>query len=178
MLRLSTNDSSQLQIVDLRSNTVVASGALSQISGVRIIGADYANDSLKVDALIPFSLKDGIYFDGGKGGFDTLSVIGPKGGTVGYTPIGSSGGSIRITGASASLNISFTGLEPVTVSGVTSYSFTTSGAAPAGSGNHRPRCFRRRHDRQRGRRHQRHHGYDRGARRSSRSPSRTLRTSR
>ena len=94
MLRLSTSDPSQLQIVDLRLNTVVASGALSQISGVRIIGADYANDSLKVDVSIPFSLKEGISFDGGKGGFDTLSVIGPKGGTVGYTPIGSSGGSI------------------------------------------------------------------------------------
>jgi uncharacterized repeat protein (TIGR01451 family) len=66
----------RLVIVDGRSRAVVASASASETQHVIIRGADESDDTLTVDLTNPFSLSEGIDYDGGVGGWDSLVLMG------------------------------------------------------------------------------------------------------
>lgn len=125
-LRLNTNDPTVLELFDNGRYAVLSSWPID-VAGVLITGSDDIDDTLTVDlsAQLPFDFD--IEFNGGAGGFDSLEVMGNSSLTVDYTAIGADSGIIRLSNGLATTTISFTGLEPVTVSNVADYTFTTSG---------------------------------------------------
>src|SRR5262249_10958691 len=101
-------DGSDLQIIDTRTGAELARQPIGLTSAVIIDGVDYVDDTLHVN-LNRGSISVPITFNGGAGGFDSLSV---DGGTVSrsmYTTTGPDSGTITLD----ALVIHYTGLEPV-----------------------------------------------------------------
>ena len=121
-LRLDS-DTGDLQLLD--GATVVASQPLAETTRVIINGEDGWDDSLKIDFAFGgfFSLDNGITFNGGVDGFDALEVAGGEFTTVTHTVTetgpGLSGNIVYEDGLNPALTISYTGLEPVDMTGST-----------------------------------------------------------
>ena len=99
----------------------------AQPGEVWIVGSPAVDDTLTID-LTTAPLSDlAIRFDGGQGGFDSLILKGHDGLAVRYLAVGRDSGSIELRGGGIVTTVQFSGLEPVTVSGVTDYTFTTTG---------------------------------------------------
>lgn len=120
-LRLNGDD---LEIVDDATGDVWASQALANTDKVEIFGAAGEDDQLTIDFASggSFRIEEGIHFDGGLLGFDTLRVIGGGAANGFYRPSGDTPGSGQIQVWS---NIFFVDLEPVEVSGVAAFTFNT-----------------------------------------------------
>ena len=116
-----------VELLDNNQGAVLTSVSLAGLDKVEIWGTDDSDDTLTVDLSNPLPLDLDIVFHGGDGGFDSLVLIGNECLEVNYTTIGTDSGLIELSSASATATIFFTGLEPVTVSNVTSYTFTTQG---------------------------------------------------
>lgn len=108
---------------------LVASRALADTRLVQIIGAHSEDDTLTIDFSAGgfFAPVGGIEFLGGDGGSDLLKLIGIDGATGAYTPSATSPGSGLATVESAGQTalIAFSGLEPVEISNMASYSFVS-----------------------------------------------------
>jgi len=132
-LRLNTEDHSHLEVFNTMRGEVVFSQPLTEVDRLLICGSDEADDTLTVDFSIPFWLDGGISFDGGAGGFDSLIFNGTGGINADYNAIGADAGMLVLSSASGgtgeSTFLQFTGLEPVTISGVSSYTFRTDDTA-------------------------------------------------
>ena len=126
-LRLQNVDSvDTLQLVSNVDQSIVQSQALSDTRAVVIVGSDQ-DDSLTVDFSTPFSIP--IFYDGGSQATptgDSLQVIGDGQTTGSYTPDPTQPGSGRLSVGGSS--ITFSGLEPITVSGQAEYTFATLGS--------------------------------------------------
>ena len=132
-LRLDAANSNQLDLIDDATGAILAYSPLQGLTKVHITGADNADDTLTVNMSEPFWLSGGIVFDGGEGGYDTLALVGPQNSSVHYTAIGTSSGQIEILRGGLGTNVSFTGLEPVYISGGVDYTFTPAAAQPSDS---------------------------------------------
>jgi len=129
-LQLSVDDARVLELVDnSTSGAVLTRHSLVETSYVLIAGLDDVDDTLILDFNEGLSCNLDIEFNGGVGGFDSLLLAGNNSLTADYTAIGTDSGIIRLSDGSATATVSFTGLEPVTVSGLTDYTFTASGGA-------------------------------------------------
>jgi hypothetical protein len=131
-LRINPIDRSKVEIFDNIKGEVSFTQPVAEVEGVVICGSGEADDTLTVDFSIPFWLEGGITFDGGAGWFDSLIFKGTDGINADYTAIGADSGMLVLSGssdASASTFVRFTGLEPVTISGVSSYTFRTDDTA-------------------------------------------------
>jgi hypothetical protein len=117
-----------LEVVNDATGLVVDSRAFTDTRLVQIFGNPSEDDTLTIDYSGGFFVvPDGIEFDGGNLGHDTLRVIGTGASTGVYTPSSTTFGSglIQTTvGGNTSL-VSFSGLEPVEVSGFASFTLTT-----------------------------------------------------
>src|SRR5262245_20002235 len=125
-LKLSGAD---LQIVNA-ANTVVASKALVDTSGVVITGANAATESLTVDFDNGgfFALTDGVQFNAGTGGTDALSIRGTTSSNVVLTP--SASGATAVVTQGGSNTITATGLEAaVAVTNLATLTVRTSAGA-------------------------------------------------
>jgi Ca2+-binding RTX toxin-like protein len=116
----------ELQVVNIADQSVVQSQLLADTGAVIIEGSE-GNDKLTIDFSNPFSLP--IDFDAGGESSplgDSLEVIGDGTGSGSYTPDASRSGAGIIEFAGST--ITFSGLEPVIVHGLASYTFTTPGS--------------------------------------------------
>ena len=115
--------SGDLELLD--GTTVVASQSLTATTEVVINGEDGWDDSLTLDFGFGgfFSVSDGITYNGGSDGIDGLSVVGGAFTTVTHTATttgpGRSGEIVYEDGINPALAISYTGLEPLDLSGST-----------------------------------------------------------
>lgn len=115
-LRLRKNGTN-IEVIDEGDSTVIASRPLANTTGIEIEAAANADDTLIIDYSFGGFFDLPITFDGGAGGNDTLQVLGSVDATSAvYTPSGTTFGSgtVLINGSSV---ITFTGLEPVDISG-------------------------------------------------------------
>ena len=101
-----------MELLDTATGAVLQSRPLASISGVSIHGLPgQVDDTLTVDlAGGPLALPDGIHFDGGAGGYDSLIVAGGDPAPGGYTVTGPQSGVVTHGGT----RITFSNLEPVT----------------------------------------------------------------
>jgi RHS repeat-associated protein len=122
-------DTDTFTIFDNTQGLVLVNQLVKDIGRVQIQGSDYVNETLTIDlsAGLPSDLD--IEFDGGKGGFDSLVLIGNSSLKADYTAIGTDSGTIKLSDQQTTATIAFTNLEPVTVSDLTDYTFTTTGGA-------------------------------------------------
>jgi hypothetical protein len=131
-LRLNHEDTAILEIVDNDSGHVQASRAIAEISSVTIFGSDAGDDMLTIDFSVPFRVEGGIEYHGGDGWFDSLVFVGNESLSLDYTAVGSDSGAMVISDGLCLTTVSFTGLEPVYISGVSEYTFHTSDAYGSG----------------------------------------------
>jgi len=120
------DDVDTLQLINNSDQSVLQSQALADTSRVVVTGGDQ-DDSLTVDFSNPFSIP--IFFDGGtqvSSTGDSLQVIGDGLTTGSYTPdpLQFGAGKLRTGGST----ITFSGLEPITVSEHAEYTFPTPGS--------------------------------------------------
>ncbi len=115
-----------LELLDDATGAILGSARADAPAGVWISGSDQGNDQLTVDFRSPFAPAGGIWFSGGRGGFDSLVIKGDNSLALRYQAVGAQGGSVAASGLAGATTISFTGLEPVLVSGLDSYTFATS----------------------------------------------------
>ncbi|HMF18242.1 MAG TPA: hypothetical protein VKE98_13610, partial [Gemmataceae bacterium] len=116
-----------VEIFDNNTQTVVASRALNQTTVVQVIGAAGEDDSLTIDYTFGgFFAVSSIQFVGGSGGNNTMRIIG-TGQTFGsYTPGAVSGaGMVKVTQVNQSVSISFSGLQPLEVTGMSAFQLVT-----------------------------------------------------
>jgi Calx-beta domain/Domain of unknown function (DUF4214) len=101
-----------LLLADDLTGDVLAACPLTDTSGVFIKGADgETNDTLTVDfSGGMFSPPEGIHYDGGVGGFDTLALAGGTATSERYDMKNANDGTITLDG----LQIVFSNIEPVT----------------------------------------------------------------
>lgn len=101
-----------LEIFDNTTEAVVASQPLAQTSAVHITGASDEGDTLRVDFAFGgfFTVPEGITFDGGAGGPDTLHVFGADASFV----LSDSG---LIISGPGSLNLTLAGIEQASLTG-------------------------------------------------------------
>lgn len=100
------------------------------IKQVVIKGADNTDDTITLAFAFggTFSIQDGIFIDGGSGaGNDSAVIIGDGTSSGSYTPDATTFGNGVVTVGATTIN--FTGLEPLTVSNLASFTFTTPGSA-------------------------------------------------
>ncbi|MBT6146026.1 MAG: LEPR-XLL domain-containing protein, partial [Gemmatimonadetes bacterium] len=128
-LRLNDGD---LEIIDTLTGALLAARPLGRVSGVTVRGADDLDDTLTVD----FSgglIEVPIVFHGGDLGFDSLVFQGDGSVSVHYTAIGADSATLQIagnrSGHESGTTLSFTGLEPVTLSALSSLTFSTNDPA-------------------------------------------------
>ena len=126
-------ENGDLEVLD--GTEVVLSRSLAATSGVVISGEDGYDDSLTIDFDHGgfFSLADGITFNGGDAGNDTLTVSGGSFASIGHTYTesgpGLSGNLTYDDGTQPALIISYTDLEPLINGGsAANLVFTLSGA--------------------------------------------------
>ena len=100
-----------VDLLDDRTGALLLRQRLAETSGAVILGADGdTNDTLIVDLSGgPIPLADGIRYDGGVGGFDTLIVRGGGAEHIAYSQRNPNDGSIDIDG----LHIEYTNIEPI-----------------------------------------------------------------
>ena len=116
-------DGPNVELLDTATGAVLQSRLLAATRGVSIHGLPgQVDDTLTVDLSGgPLALPDGIIFDGGAGGYDTLAVTGGDPAPGSYQPTGPQSG-IMTHGAT---RITFANLEPATdFSTVTNYLIT------------------------------------------------------
>ncbi len=119
------------EVFDNLTAEVVASRAVDQTRLIEIIGTDNEDDTLTIDLSTgDFAPPGGIAYAGGDGGNDRLKVIGHAAANVAYAPSPTTPGAGMITTESGGNlhTISFTGLEPVEVSGFAGVDFTSAGS--------------------------------------------------
>jgi VCBS repeat-containing protein len=115
--------SGDLELLD--GDSLVASRALAQTSAVVIRGEDGLDDALTIDFGFGgfFALEGGIQFHGGAGGVDLMSVVGGEFVSATHTATstgpGRSGSLLYEDAAQRSLEIAYTDLEPLDMSGST-----------------------------------------------------------
>jgi len=115
-----------LQLINNFNQSIVHSQTLSETDQVIIIGGEL-DDNLTIDFRNPFSIP--IFFDGGEEATsigDSLQVIGDGVATGSYTPDSVEAGSGKLSIGGTIIN--FSGLEPITISDISQYTFTTSGS--------------------------------------------------
>jgi hypothetical protein len=107
-----------LELSDTRSGSILLSAPQDSLRGVEIEGADGdTNDTLTVDFSGGlFSLPDGIRFDGGVGGYDTLVLTGGTFALEVHEPKNQNDGVITLDG----MRIVYSNIEPVTDTGFAS----------------------------------------------------------
>src|SRR5262249_22919789 len=129
-LRLNGAD---LQIVQSATGAVRASKPLADTSAVVITGADAEDDTLQVDFAAGgfFAVPGDISFAGGTAGFDSLVVKGPPTppGRPTASPTATGSGTVELTSGAQTSTIRFSGLEPVIVNNMPSFTFP----APTGA---------------------------------------------
>ncbi len=129
ILRVDWQTHRNIEIFSNNANQVVASAPLASLTSIGIFGSDESDDLLTVDFSVPFWLNDGITFDGGSGWYDSLVFIGADGIIADYTALGADAGMLALRGDAdgtpVTTFVQFTGLEPVTISGVSAYTFRT-----------------------------------------------------
>jgi hypothetical protein len=125
-LGLSKGEEVHLRLFDNVEQRVLASTPLEDIASVKIIGTSEGNDRLTVDFSDPFWLEGGIEYEGGAGWYDTLVVAGNSSISVDYTAQGTDSGIIRLSEGIYKTTLTFSGLEPVVISGAADYTFSTS----------------------------------------------------
>ena len=115
-----------LVLSDSRSGFILCSRPLALTRGVEIKGAGGdTNDTLTVDfSGGPFSLPEGLRFDGGVGGYDTLVVTGGTSAREIYDPKNQNDGVITLDGT----RIIYSNIEPV-IDTVPAVNFTFNGPA-------------------------------------------------
>ena len=129
VLGLNPDDLSLIEIRDELTGEVLSSCPIEGLDSVYIQGGNKGDDFLTVDFTNAFWLRDGIRFEGGNAYFDSLAFIGNGKVGLDYTSIGKDAGLMKVRDGNAKLQIEFAGLEPVTVSGLASYTFNTSDAS-------------------------------------------------
>ncbi|MBX9678173.1 MAG: SBBP repeat-containing protein [Gemmataceae bacterium] len=110
---------------------------LASFSGQINFQGGPGDDSLSVD--LSGGTLPHIVFDGGAGGNDTLTVIGNGSTNAKYSPASSSTasnkqGTVQVTGLGTT-NISFSNLEPVNITGMSTASLTSVSLTPLVAGN-------------------------------------------
>ncbi len=115
-----------LELSDAATGAVVAAAPADRVRAVRIVGAAGNNDTLAIDftggAIV---LPDGIYYDGGSAGFDSLELNGGTFERSSYSPRPPQSGTLTFD----DLSITFDNLEPVIDSTVSStYTINASDA--------------------------------------------------
>jgi len=115
-----------LELLDGATGSILASRPLAGTDGVTIQGAPgNVDDALTVDLSGgALALPDGIHFDGGVGGWDTLVVTGGDAAPGSYTATGLNSGIITHAGT----RVFFSNLEPVTDTTIAA-NFTVLGTA-------------------------------------------------
>ena len=109
----------------------------TSVPGKILVNTLTGNDSLTID--LSGGMLPDITFDGGAGGNDTLTVIGNGSTNAKYSPASSSTasnkqGTVQIAG-SGTTNISFSNLEPVNITGMSTASLTSVSLTPLVAGN-------------------------------------------
>jgi Ca2+-binding RTX toxin-like protein len=119
--------SQTIEILDA-GGVVLASGGIGETESIEIVGAEDEDDQLTIDFQGGFfAVPNGISFDGGAGGTDSLAVVGVGVETVEYIPSGTTVGSGTMSatlGTQANV-VFFTGLEPVVVNNLANVVFIT-----------------------------------------------------
>lgn len=110
----------QLELSDAATGTVVATAPADRVRSVRIVGAPDNDDTLAIDftggAIV---LPDGIHYDGGSAGFDSLELNGGTFEHSSYSPRPPQSGTLTFD----DLTITFDNLEPV-IDGTASSTYT------------------------------------------------------
>ena len=114
----------EIVLIDDATKRVVASAPASDTTRVVVRGADGAHDdTLTVDLSHGLRLAEGIDYDGGAGGFDTLVLTGGSTAAQSIRQLSPSAGIIDVAG----LTIRYDNLEPVNDTGsTTNYTFTAT----------------------------------------------------
>jgi len=129
-LTLRLGGGSVLEVTDTSSGAVLVSRPSGDIRSIRVLGSDDADDTLRVDLTGTLWPACSIEFAGGRGGYDSLVLQGTPDQSVSHTAIGADSGRLDVHRNSGEpIQITFRGLEPVTVSGLENYTFTTSSGA-------------------------------------------------
>src|SRR5262245_2655658 len=118
-----------LEVVNTASGAVLAAANLDVTDAVQITGAANEDDKLTIDFGSSgfFSVPNGISFDGGANAFDSIAIAGSGVESVRYSPssLASGAGTFAAKVQSQTALVNFIGLEPVTVSGLASFTFYT-----------------------------------------------------
>ncbi|MCU0915919.1 MAG: pre-peptidase C-terminal domain-containing protein, partial [Planctomycetes bacterium] len=109
----------------------IGSWSAAAVRAVQIIGTDEADDTLSVniDTLSSLAGAIDIFYRGGEGGYDSLVVTSAPRFSMDYWAVGADSGVVTLGDLVTTATISFTGLEPVSITSGASYTFTTTGGA-------------------------------------------------
>jgi hypothetical protein len=125
-----------VEVFDVANNTALQSSPLASTHAIIIHGSATQPDQMKVDYAFGgfFSVPGGIQLDGGAGGGDSLTIQGASGRTTSavYISQGQSLGNaaVQTTDSGVQNNIVFTNFEPLSFSGINS--FSVQGMLPIG----------------------------------------------
>jgi len=115
-----------MEVLDSTSDEVLLRRDAADVSCITFVGEDDVDDNLRLALnAVPASGQLTIVYSGGRGGFDCFGLVGNSSLSVEYAPIGADGGQIGLRAGEWEGAVTFSGLEPVTVSGVASYTHTT-----------------------------------------------------
>ncbi|HKP96413.1 MAG TPA: LEPR-XLL domain-containing protein, partial [Fibrobacteria bacterium] len=126
LLRLNPENGLYLELFDTLAGETKAEILVANALKVVLNGTDFGDDTLSVDFSRPFWLEEGIQYEGGDGWFDSLSFEAESSVRVDYEAIGSDAGRFQFTEGSHSMGLAFTGLEPVSFTGLGTFTFNVS----------------------------------------------------
>jgi len=127
-LTLRFDDTGVFELLDNQQRETLIRRSATDVRDIVLYGTDAADDILRVD--LSASQRNGynIQYYGGEGGYDSLVIVGSPSLIVDYTAIGADSGTIVLSNGEGCTTVSFSGLEPVTITDVSSYSFNTNAA--------------------------------------------------